>query len=201
VTAVEATTEAEAAGQRSQRADAVKNRLRILEAADDVFAAQGVSAPVDVVAEKAGVGVGTLYRHFPTKESLIEAVVVTRLEWLVAEMLGAADSPDPGEALFSSLHRFARQAATKRDLFDALGAAGVDIKANCADTFALLESAFTQLLDRAVASGAVRSDVTADEVIGLVAGTCMAVTTPGHEQALDRMVDIVCDGLRAPDRP
>ena len=70
MTAVEATTEAEAAGQRSQRADAVKNRLRILEAADDVFAAQGVSAPVDVVAEKAGVGVGTLYRHFPTKESL-----------------------------------------------------------------------------------------------------------------------------------
>ena len=61
---------------RPQRADAVKNRRRILEAAEEVFASQGVSAPVDLVAEQAGVGVGTLYRHFPTKEALIEAIVV-----------------------------------------------------------------------------------------------------------------------------
>jgi hypothetical protein len=101
-------------------------------------------------------------------------------------------------AFFAVLRRFARQAATKRDLFDALGAAGVDVKANCAETFALLEQGFGQLLDRAVASGAVRPDVTPDEVIGLVAGTCSVAADRAGVGSLDRMVEIVCDGLRVP---
>jgi AcrR family transcriptional regulator len=182
---------------RPQRADAVRNRQRILDAAEEVFAVQGASAPVDVVAERAGVGVGTLYRHFPTKEALIEAVVESRLEALADEVTAEAESSDPGQAFFAFLHRFALQAATKRDLFDSLGSAGVDLKARCAVTFTQLEEGFSRLLERSVAAGAVRPDVTATEVIGLVAGTCMAVNAPvALDPSFDRMVDVVCDGLR-----
>ena len=182
---------------RPQRADAVRNRRRILDAAEEVFAAQGVSAPVDVVAESAGVGVGTLYRHFPTKEVLIEAVIEARLEDLVDDVTAQAEAADPGEAFFSFLHRLAHMAATKRDLMDALGAAGVDFKAHRAETFSRLERGLDVLLGRAVAAGAVRSDVASDEVFGLVAGTCMAVARPETpDWSFDRMVDIVCDGLR-----
>ncbi len=115
------------------RADAVKNRQRILEAAETVFAAEGVSAPIDRVAERAGVGVGTVYRHFPTKEDLFEAIVITRLKDLVALAQAEASAEFPGMALFSYLRRFAHEAAAKHDLFDAMGAAGIDFKTRCAE--------------------------------------------------------------------
>jgi len=186
---------------RPRRADAVKNRRRILEAAEEVFAAHGVSAPVDLVAEQAGVGVGTLYRHFPTKESLIEAIVVTRVQDLAAATAGFADAPEPGEAFFAFLRQFARQASNKRDLFDALGDAGVDVKARCASQFAQLERGIDGLLHRAEAAGAVRDDITTNDVIGLVAGACMATERSGIDAGcFERMVEIVCDGLRPPPR-
>ena len=82
------------------RADAVKNRARILEAAEEIFATEGVSVPIDTVAERAGLGVGTLYRHFPTKEALFEAIVVDRLESLLEMARRQSVDPDPGAALF-----------------------------------------------------------------------------------------------------
>ena len=110
------------------RADAVKNRARILEAAEEIFATQGVSVPIDAVAERAGLGVGTLYRHFPTKEALFEAIVVARLEQLLETIRTQRDAPDPGPALFAFLGEFAGHASAKKDLFEALGSAGIDIK-------------------------------------------------------------------------
>ena len=80
-------------GARPMRADAVKNRQRILEAAEEIFATEGVSVPIDAVAERAGVGVGTLYRHFPTKEALFEAIVMARLEYLLEQRQGALPAP------------------------------------------------------------------------------------------------------------
>ncbi len=113
---------------RPMRADAVKNRQRILAAAEEVFAAGGVAAPIDEVAERAGVGIGTLYRHFPNKEALFEAIVVTRLE----ELADAASAPpgtgDPTDQFFDFLMVFADRVSHKHDLIDALGAAGIDIK-------------------------------------------------------------------------
>ena len=85
------------------RADAVKNRQRILEAAEAIFATEGLSVPIDTVAERAGVGVGTLYRHFPTKEALFEAIVMARLEYLLELAKAQAGAADPGDALFSFL--------------------------------------------------------------------------------------------------
>jgi AcrR family transcriptional regulator len=179
------------------RADALKNRERILEAAETTFASLGLAVPIDVVAERAGVGVGTLYRHFPTKEALFEAIVMTRLEGLLDEAKTRTDASDPADALFSFLRRFASEALAKADLFDAMNAAGFDIKSKCAETVEDLKRGLDTLVDRAKLVDAVRPDVTADEVMSLVSGTCMAARQANLDDAsCQRMVDIVCDGLR-----
>jgi AcrR family transcriptional regulator len=179
------------------RADALKNRQRILEAAEETFASLGLSVPIDVVAERAGVGVGTLYRHFPTKEALFEAIVTTRLEVLVEEASARLDAGDPADALFSFLHRFANEALSKSDLFDAMNAAGFDIKSRCAEMVDDLKQGIDVLVGHAKAVGAIRPDITADEVMSLVSGTCMAARQARLDDAsCQRMVQIVCDGMR-----
>ncbi len=181
---------------RPMRADAVKNRQRILEAAEEVFAARGVAAPIDEVAERAGVGVGTLYRHFPNKEALFEAIVLTRLEEL-ARAAAAPPGPDAGQAFFSYLREFAGKVSNKHDLIDALGAAGIDIKSRCSGMSAELATGVGRMLERAQSAGAVREGVTAEEVMGLVVGACHAGEWSDLDEAsLLRMVDVVCDGLR-----
>jgi AcrR family transcriptional regulator len=186
---------------RAVRADAVKNRQRILEAAEATFASEGLAVPVDTVAERAGVGVGTLYRHFPTKEALFEAIVMTRLEDLVAEAASAADAEDPTAALFAFLRHFASQASAKHDLFDAMGAAGFDIKSQCAETVDDMKRAVDRLVARVKAAGDIRSDVGSEEILGLIMGTCQAAQNSGLDDAASqRMIDIVCDGIKAPGR-
>ena len=106
-TAVTSTGGETEGSRRPMRADALKNQGRILEAAEEVFALQGVSAPIDMVAERAGVGVGTVYRHFPTKEALFEAIVLSRLEELASAATVSTQADDPSEAFFSFLRLFA----------------------------------------------------------------------------------------------
>jgi AcrR family transcriptional regulator len=184
---------------RPMRADALRNRSRILETAEEIFAVEGIAVPIDVIAKGAGVGVGTLYRHFPTKEALIEAIVVHRLSNLAEAAKSYADADDPGEALFAYLHEFARQAAAKHDLFDALGSAGVDIKSRSSVNVDEVMACLDRLRQRAVEVGAIRADVASDELVDLVVGVCR-----GHgpvvsdEDRVQRMVAIVCDGLRPP---
>ena len=186
---------AEEAPVRPMRAAAVRNRRLILEAAEEVFAAQGVSAPIDAVAERAGVGVGTLYRHFPTKEALFEAIVLTRLEELVAAAAEGAERDDAGEAFFSFLRLFAGKLSNKHDLIDALGAEGIDIKSRCAGMAGDLESGVETMIRRAEAAGAVRDGVTPKEVLGLVVGLCQATERPEFDGvSRQRMVDVVCAG-------
>jgi AcrR family transcriptional regulator len=184
-------------GCRPMRADAVKNRQRILEAAEEIFASEGVSVPIDTVAERACVGVGTLYRHFPTKEALFEAIVMARLEYLLEAAKASAGADEPGPALFSFLGEFARHASAKHDLFDALSSAGIDIKSNCAAMIDDMKAGVDVLVQRAVSAGAVRSDVSTDEIIGLVVGVCQAGGRSDDDEASrQRMVEIVCDGLK-----
>jgi AcrR family transcriptional regulator len=185
---------------RPMRADAVKNRQRILEAAAAVFATQGVAVPIDVVAERAGVGVGTLYRHFPTKEALFEAIVATKVDDLADAALAAGDASDPDRALFDFIHLLASEAASKHDLFDALESAGVDVKSRCAASVERLDAGIERLLERAAAAGAVRTDVDAKDVIGLVMGTCHGVRRMGADAATaERLIGICCQGLRKGD--
>ncbi len=185
---------------RPMRVDAVRNRERILEAAEAVFSVEGVSAPIDRVAERAEIGVGTVYRHFPTKEDLFEAIVMTRLEGLLALAQSEASAESPGAALFSYLQEFSRQAAAKHDLFDAMGAAGIEFKARCAEKIGEMKERLGLLLTRAQDAGVVRPDTSVDELIGLVIGTSQAAVQAGlDEDARRRMVGIVCNGIRVPN--
>jgi len=186
-------------GARPMRADAVKNRQRILDAAEAIFATEGVSVPIDAVAERAGVGIGTLYRHFPTKEALFEAIVMARLEYLLAVAKAYAAADEPEGALFSFLREFAQQASAKHDLFDALSSAGIDIKSSCSGMVDEMKRCIDALRRRAVTAGSIRSDVSTDEMIGLVVGVCQGGGHAGRDEtALQRMVQVVCDGLRLP---
>jgi AcrR family transcriptional regulator len=186
-------------GRRPLRADALKNRTRILQAAESVFATEGVAVPIDLVAAQAGVGIGTVYRHFPTKEDLFEAIVASRLDDLLATGNRLLKAPEPGAALFSFLREFARQAGAKRDLLDTLSSAGIDVKARCAEKIEQVESLIDQLRLRAVGQGSVRPDVSADELIGLAVGTSFALGRSVSGLDIDRMLEIIFDGLRTKD--
>jgi AcrR family transcriptional regulator len=182
---------------RPLRADALRNRARVLEAAEAVFAAEGISVPVDVIAEKAGVGVGTLYRHFPTKEKLFEAILIGRIDEIAAEARDRLDSGDPGAAFFGFLRHLVEESASKRDLIQALMGAGVEIELAVAPSKRNLEAAAGDLLAVAQRSGAVRDDVSCEVVLSLVGATCMAADQP-HMAALPAdLLTIICDGLRS----
>jgi AcrR family transcriptional regulator len=178
------------------RADARRNRQSVLSAAEAVFALQGVGAPIDEVALLAGVGVGTVYRHFPTKESLYEAVVVDRMERLLTEIAELGSSEDAGQAFFAALARIVEVATSKRDLADALSRAGVDVKAAAGEAFEALQRQVGDLLARAQAAGAVRRDVETADLIALISGTCMAAEHHASTDGARKLTGILCDGLR-----
>ena len=190
---------AEGAAVRPQRADAQRNRARILEAAEVVFASEGIEAPVDLIAEKAGIGVGTLYRHFPTKERLCEAILLERLTALSADARALAEAEDPGAAFFGYLAHVVEESAAKRDLVVAVMGTGVDFEEAAAAVKRTLGEAVEVLLHRAQEAGAVRPDVTAAMVMTLVGATCQAAA---HDKGClpHDVLGIVCDGLRVQPR-
>jgi AcrR family transcriptional regulator len=187
--------QAETAGTRPMRADALRNRARILEAAEAVFAAEGIEVPVDLIAEKAGVGVGTLYRHFPTKEKLCEAILLERLSRLTDDARALADADDPAAAFFGFLRHVVDEGTAKRDLLVAVMGAGLEFEQSSAAVKDALRDAVGVLLARAQAVGAVRQDVTPAGVVSLVGATCQAAAHGGGPPACD-LLPIVCDGLR-----
>jgi AcrR family transcriptional regulator len=182
--------------ERPLRADAQRNRGRILEAAEVVFASEGIEAPVDVIAEKAGVGVGTLYRHFPTKEKLCEAILIDRLRALTEDARAQADAADPAAAFFGFLEHFVELGAAKRDLIAAVMGAGLGFEQSAAEVKEDLREAVGVLMCRAQEAGAVRADVTPAAVVSLVGATCQAAGHTDDAPAID-LLAIVCDGLRA----
>ena len=182
------------------RADAARNHEKILRAAEEIFALDGVMVPIDIVAEHAGVGIGTLYRHFPTKEALYEEIVVTRLRSLIETAEECAKNPNAQEGLCSFLHAFATQASEKKDLFDALGQAGIDIKARFSDMVDDLLANLDVMRQRCVDEGAVRDDVETKDILNLVMGSCHAAGQGGVDRAsLQRLVDIVLAGIKTPN--
>ncbi|MGI5243694.1 TetR/AcrR family transcriptional regulator [Dactylosporangium sp. CA-139066] len=177
------------------RADARRNRARVLEAAEEVFAAEGVGAPTEAVARRAGVGIGTVFRHFPTKEALLEAVLVERMRGLVEHARRAAGDADAGGALFGFLEHIVEQSASKNAYADALAGAGVDVSGVFAGVRDELFAAVEALVLRARDAGAVRPDVGPVEVIAVVVGASHAARwAPQPARAL--AVAVVLDGLR-----
>jgi AcrR family transcriptional regulator len=184
---------------RPLRADAQRNRARILAAAEAVFARRGSGVGVDEVAAEAGVGVGTLYRHFPTKEALIEAILIDRLRRLTVDAQAHLDTPDPGKALFEFLHDLVEESMAKRDFIDAM-AKGTNPPAPPGPEglalVAKLNELAGELLARAQAAGVVRSDVTTPDLLGLALGPCMAGNNPFTSTCSpELMLAIVWDGL------
>jgi AcrR family transcriptional regulator len=197
---------------RPLRADARRNRERILAAATAVFAADGLSVPLDEIARRAGVGPGTLYRHFPAKEALWEAVLLDRLQRLAdeAEALNSASHPsasdpgasdpgasDPGEALLGFIDRLVAEAAPKRDLAEALASTGTDVSAALAGTAARLREALGAALAAAQRSGSIRRDIGLAELMAILSGILFALRgRPGDRPDPHRAVAVLRDGLR-----
>ena len=181
---------------RKPRADSVRNRKRVLDAAKVVFAAGGPAASLDAVARMAGVGVGTLYRHFPTRELLFEAVYRNEVEQLVAiaEQLGT-DLP-PLEALRRWMHANVEFVATKKGMSAALAVAvhaGSDLTAYSMDR---LGRAVGALLRSAAEAGAIRGDIGPEDILRTVVGLCYTHDQPGWQGNVHRLVDVFVDGMR-----
>lgn len=185
---------------RQPRSDSRRNRARILEAAEELFGTEGLSVPVDDIAERAGIGVGTIYRHFPTKEALFEAIVMSHFQRLVDEAHAGSDDEDAAGELFGFLAKLVAAGVDKRDLADALAGAGIDVKAAAGGLKHELEAAIEHLLIRAQRDGSVRSDISIADLMSLVTGTCMSAERSGAGAGSPgRMLAVVCDGLRRTD--
>ena len=180
---------------RPLRADAARNRARVLEVAYETFAAEGLSVPIDEIARRAGVGAGTVYRHFPTKDDLFRAVVEDRIRSIIDGGRALLASDDPGEALFTFLRSMVLQfGATDQGLVDALAGVGIDIK----DAVPELEESFLALLDDLLRAGqnagTVRPDLDVADVKALMVG-CQAMQSY-NDDAAERLTEVVLDGLR-----
>lgn len=182
---------------RPLRADAVRNRARVLEVAYETFAAEGLSVPIDEIARRAGVGAGTVYRHFPTKEDLFGAVVQSRLQHVIADGRALLEDPGPGEALYMFLRSMVLDwGAADQGLVDALGGLGIDVASVAPDAEDAFRGLLGELLLAAQHAGTVRADVDVPEIKALMVG-CQAMQ--GYDKArAARVTDVVIDGLRPP---
>jgi AcrR family transcriptional regulator len=180
--------------ERPPRADAVRNRARVLEVAYEVMAAEGLSVPIDEIARRAGVGAGTVYRHFPTKEALFGAVIRDRLEQMVTSGRTLLASAEPGEALYSFMKAMVFHSATDMSLAQAMAGYGIDVNVVAPEAEAEFLGLLGELLAAAQNAGTARSDVTVPEAKALIVGAqAMQGYNPG---VAERVTDIVLDGLR-----
>src|SRR5713101_2268662 len=181
---------------RKPRADAVRNRERVLEAAKVVFAAGGPSGSLEAVARQAGVGVGTLYRHFPTREALFEAVYRREVQQLadLAEQL--KEKAQPVDALRRWMRSNVRFVATKKGMSEALALAAYKNSELFSYSFDQLTRAVGGLLDRAIAAGEIRDDITPEDLLRALVGMCYMHDQPGWQKSVLRLLDVFVDGLR-----
>jgi AcrR family transcriptional regulator len=185
---------------RPVRADAQRNMDALLQSAMKVFATSGVDAPVREIAEKAGVGVGTVYRHFPQRSDLIAAVFRREIDACADIAPVLAESHAPFDALARWMQRYAAFVGTKRGLAQALHSGDPAFDALPGYFDLRLRPALRALLEAAVAAGEVRADVDADELLGAAASLCMSAHNAEAGRA-ERMVALLVDGLRYGARP
>ena len=180
---------------RRMRADAQRKMSSLLQAAMEVFARSGVDAPVREIAEKAGVGLGTVYRHFPQRSDLIKAVFQTQVDACACAAAEIASQYEPGEALARWMQRYVDFIATKRGLAAALHSGDPAYTALPVYFSKRLQPALKTLLDAAVEAGVVRSDMDAGDLLHAVANLCRGSQDDGLLYAR-RMVGLLVDGLR-----
>ncbi|MER6824512.1 TetR/AcrR family transcriptional regulator [Streptosporangium sp. NPDC000563] len=184
---------------RRMRADAQRNVDALIEAAKTVFDTTGVDAPAKEITDLAGLGVGTLYRHFPLRSDLVKAVVESGIDAVAAAGPELSAAHEPAEALARWLRRYAELLGTKRGLAPALHSGDPAYETLSGYFIDKAGPVLTALLDAAVADGSVRDDVSARDLLYAVANLCMPVPGEGHDHNW-RMVALLIDGLRTPHR-
>jgi AcrR family transcriptional regulator len=180
---------------KTLRADARRNRARILQAAEQVFSEKGASASTEEVASKAGVAIGTIFRHFPTKDDLLRALMKELLQRLTEEVNALNADGDPATALFTFFTRMVEQAAAKKTVVDLLAQTGTNVQVT--DPVQGLTQGIEGLLTRAQHAGAVRDDVQVPEVMAVLTSTCQGALHAGWDHDLQhRTLTIIFNGLR-----
>ena len=183
---------------RKPRADALRNRERLVDAAKAAFADAGPDVSLEEIARRAGVGIGTLYRHFPTRDAIVAAVYRREVQQLADAAARLAGSLPPGEALRQWMRLFVDYIATKKLIAPALSAmAGGTSELYAASGGRIIE-AISDLVRRAIASGDIRSDADPMDVLRALAGFTYGAAGAGWEASALRLIDILMDGLRAP---
>jgi len=182
--------------ERKPRSDAQRNRERILEVAKEAFTRSGVNASLDDVAKQAGVGPGTLYRHFPTRDELVEAVYRTEVEKLAAAARKFGESMPPVEALRAWLLLFVDYIATKRLIAPALNALAEGPSRLFEASYAQVGEAIRALVKRAIKSGEIRKDLDPIDLLRALIGVANVANNPDRQQSARRLVDILVIGSR-----
>ncbi len=182
-----------------QRADAAKNRAHLVAVARDLFSKTTAAVPLDTIAREAGVGIGTLYRHFPTKEALVEAVYSAELDALdreADELLGGHNS---FVAMRLWLDRYASFVATKHSMHEALRIALMPGSKPLAETRLRMNETISRFLAAGALDHRLRQDLQSDDVTLGFAGAVFAATTSPDRDQISRILDLLMDGLRPPN--
>jgi AcrR family transcriptional regulator len=183
---------------RKPRADSLRNREQLMAAAKAAFTERGADAPLEDIARRAGVGIGTLYRHFPTREALLAAVYRREVQQLsdAADRLLAELSP--GAALEAWLHQLVDYMSTKRVIAPALQASPGEGAAAYASGVPAIIGALSRLAGAAIASGDIRADLTPDDFLRLMTGLSFGYDRPDWGPSARRLIGVLVAGLRAP---
>ena len=188
-----ATIEAEAPPVRRPRADARRNRERLVDAAKAAFAEAGAEVSLEEIARRAGVGIGTLYRHFPARTDIVAAVYQREVQQMADAAARLSTSAAPGEALHEWMRLVVDYIATKKVVVPALASLAGEIYA--ASGLSVIDS-ITLLVERARAAGDIRADADPQDILRALIGFTYGASGPGWEASAQRLIDILMDGLR-----
>jgi AcrR family transcriptional regulator len=184
--------------KRKPRADSVRNRQLLIDAAKTGFAEAGLNVSMEEIARRAGVGIGTLYRHFPSRESVVEAVYRREVEHLAEAVPQLLESSPAGEALHRWMHLFVDYIATKRLIAPSLAVMAGRTPTLRATSSELISRAISTLVKRAVASGDVRKDIDPSDLLRAMVGVSYGNPDADWEASARRLIDLLMDGLRRP---
>jgi len=183
---------------RRLRADAERNRARLLDVARAAFASGQVPVTLEQIARDADVGIGTLYRHFPTREALVEALYRQELADLCASAGDLLAALPPERALRTWMDRFAGYVRAKREMADALRAVFAAGAVTVSEAREQLAAAVQAILDAGIAAGTLRDDVRADDIVATIVGMFTATSLAGGQEQLERMFDLLMNAVRPP---
>jgi AcrR family transcriptional regulator len=181
---------------RKPRADSVRNRQLLIDAAKAGFTDVGLNVSLEEIARRAGVGIGTLYRHFPTREAVVEAVYRREVERLAEAVPQLLQTSPAGAALHKWMHLFVDYIATKRIIAPSLGAAAGRTSTLHASSVELITNAISTLVKRAIASGDVRKDIDPSDLLRAMVGVSYGNPDAGWEASARRLINLLMDGLR-----